>query len=195
MIQFLETIRLVNGVLQHIDLHQQRVNNTLRAYYNEKIDLSSIKIPYPYKEGVFKCRIVYDKKIQEIKFIPYTINIRKTVKLIINNNINYQYKYANRTELDSLLHNANTDDIIIIKNGFLTDSAYANIILQNSNGLFTPAHPLLYGTMRQYLLNKNFIISKDIHINNLSYFQYIYFINAMQPFGSQPPIYVKDIIL
>lgn len=37
MIQFLESIRLVDGVLQQLNLHQQRVNGTLATHYKTNI--------------------------------------------------------------------------------------------------------------------------------------------------------------
>ncbi|MDU2113138.1 MAG: aminotransferase class IV [Prevotella bivia] len=194
MIQFLESIRLVDGVLQQLDLHQQRVNGTLATHYKTNILLSSIEIPAAYREGIYKCRIVYDEKIQEVAFQPYTLKPRKCVKFVYANDIDYQYKYADRTLLNKLWHKANTDDIVIVKNGLLSDSAYANIILENDKGLFTPARPLLKGTMRQSLLNKNAIQAKDISIEQLPNYQYLHFINAMQPLGCQSPIKVKDIL-
>ena len=123
MIQFLESIRLVDGVLQQLDLHQQRVNGTLATHYKTNILLSSIEIPTAYREGIYKCRIVYDEKIQEVAFQPYTLKPRKCVKLVYANDIDYQYKYADRTLLNKLWHKANTDDIVIVKNGLLSNSA------------------------------------------------------------------------
>ncbi len=194
MIQFLETISLFDGVLQQLAYHQQRVDRTLRAHYGTKIDLSTIEIPPTYHKGRFKCRVIYDRKIQTIDIQPYILRPRKTVKIVASEDIDYQYKYADRTLLNTLWHSAQTDDIIILQKGLLTDSAYANIVLENDNGLFTPAHPLLYGTMRQYLLDEQMITTKDISIAHLSSYDYIHFINAMQPLGCQPPLPVKTLL-
>ena len=63
------------------------------------------------------------KKIQEVAFQPYTLKPRKCVKLVYANDIDYQYKYADRTLLNKLWHKANTDDFVIVKNGLLSNSA------------------------------------------------------------------------
>lgn len=195
MIQFLETIRLADGILQQLDLHQQRVDRTLKAHYGTRINLSCIKIPHACNKGVYKCRVVYDTEIREIDFQPYILRPRMIVKVVNGDDIDYPYKYADRTPINTLWHGAQADDVIILKNGLLTDSAYANIILQNDDGLFTPTRPLLCGTMRQRLLDEQAILTKDIDATQLSDYQYIHFVNAMQPLGCQPPMAVKDLVL
>lgn len=194
MIQFLETIRLADGILQQLDLHQQRVDRTLKAHYGTRINLSGIRIPHACHEGVFKCRVIYDTEIREIDFQPYILRPRKIVKVVNGDDIDYPYKYADRTPINTLWHGTQADDVIILKNGLITDSAYANIILQNGDGLFTPTRPLLCGTMRQRLLDEQAILTKDIGAAQLSDYQYIHFVNAMQPLGCQPPMAVKDLV-
>jgi 4-amino-4-deoxychorismate lyase len=44
------------------------------------------------------------------------------------------------------------DDIIIVRNGFVTDASYANLIFRKGDEWFTPATFLLAGTMRAFLL-------------------------------------------
>ena len=51
---------------------------------------------------------------------------------------------------------------LIVKDGYLTDTSIANIALYDGYTWFTPAHPLLRGTKRAELLNKQLIVEKDI---------------------------------
>ena len=71
------------------------------------------------------------------------------------------------------------DDIIFIKNGFVTDSLSANLVFENENGLFTPKTYLLAGTKRALLLEKGIIQEIDISKNDIAFYQKIRFINAM----------------
>ena len=71
------------------------------------------------------------------------------------------------------------DDILIVKNGLITDSSFCNIIFKNEEGLFTPLNPLLKGTKRQYLLDKNIIKEREIYLQNLNEYNEVILINAM----------------
>ena len=54
------------------------------------------------------------------------------------------------------------DDILIVKNGLLTDTSIANIALYDGNDWYTPLHPLLKGTKRAELLDKGVLKEKEI---------------------------------
>ena len=56
------------------------------------------------------------------------------------------------------------DDILIVKNGLLTDTSIANIALYDGNDWYTPLHPLLKGTKRAELLDKGVLKEKEIKI-------------------------------
>ena len=49
------------------------------------------------------------------------------------------------------------DDIIIVKNGLVTDSFYANLAFLKNGIWFTPETPLLLGVQRQFLLSQKTI--------------------------------------
>ena len=53
------------------------------------------------------------------------------------------------------------DDILIVKNGLLTDTSIANIALYDGNDWYTPLHPLLKGTKRAELLDKGVLKEKN----------------------------------
>ena len=83
--------------------------------------------------------------------------------------------------LNSLLkYKDGCDDILIIKNGLITDISFANICFYNGKNWYTPSTPLLKGTCREKLLKQNSIIEKEIGISDLDYFSHFTIINAMR---------------
>ncbi|WP_309546477.1 aminotransferase class IV [Hoylesella marshii] len=75
------------------------------------------------------------------------------------------------------------DDVLIVRNGLLTDTSYTNIALYDGYQWFTPATPLLEGTMRASLLDSGMLIEKDILLSDLPHYQYIALFNAMIDMG------------
>ena len=50
----------------------------------------------------------------------------------------YNYKWEDRSQLDALYaKRENVDDILIVKNGLITDTLYANIAFEKSGQWFT----------------------------------------------------------
>jgi 4-amino-4-deoxychorismate lyase len=92
-----------------------------------------------------------------------------------------------------LLKQTTADDILIVKNGFLTDTSYANVVLWDDNRWFTPDTPLLAGTKRQYLLDTKQIESRKLHPKDLQHFTHARLINAMLDLDSGPIIPIDQI--
>ena len=109
----------------------------------------------------------------------------------------FTYKSTNREELNSLYAQRETaDDILVVRNGYLTDTSISNIALYDGNTWFTPSCPLLKGTKRAELLDKHLIQEKEIlHTQLGSYFRIMLF-NAMIDWGQIViPIDEKHLIL
>ena len=51
---------------------------------------------------IFKCRITYAKHIEKIEFLPYQIPTISSLKLVINDEIDYSYKFSDRSQLNTL---------------------------------------------------------------------------------------------
>ena len=181
MYPFIETIRIENGQIQNIGYHTERFNRTRAAFWNDvtPIDLLQVLNP-PTIPGTQKCRILYRKDIEEITYASYQMRKVATLRLIHADNIDYTYKSADREELNTLFSKREeADDILIIRNGLLTDTSIANVALYDGSHWCTPAHPLLLGTKRAELLHKQFLIEKDIHIFQLGDYSQIMLFNAM----------------
>ena len=162
---------------------------------NKSIDLEDALTVYENcKTGIFKCRVEYDHNIHKIEFTPYNKREIKTLQLVFVDEINYQYKYSDRSCFDRLKKKTNTDDILIVKNGFIADTSFSNIIFFDGNKWFTPSTPLLEGTKRKELLEKRIILEQEIRPRDLKNFKKAMLINAMLDFDENTGIEMRNII-
>lgn len=154
-----------------------------------------IDIPTELSDKVFKCRVLYAEKIEKIEFQPYQIKPIKTLQIVHAELLSYDYKFADRHELEGLAqHKKTADDILIIKNGFVTDTSYANIVFFDGKHWVTPATPLLRGTKRSQLLQKQVIREEKIRVEDLKKYQFAKIINAMIELEESSEIKIADII-
>jgi len=192
-----ETIRLQNGVLQNLGYHNSRLNYSRKQLFDisEIINLQDlIQTPSCHRKGIFKCKVIYGLTLEEITIEPYEPRIIKSLRLIEDNSISYSYKYTDRDQLNELFtRKGDFDEILIVKNGFITDTSFSNIIFSDGNQWFTPLNPLLRGTMQSFLVEKNFISEKEIKIADLKQFTRARLINAMRPFDPGKDIPIEKI--
>ena len=175
----LETIKIEDGEVSNLSYHQARCDESRKALFHstDRLNISSL-IQAPPK-GLYRCRILYNKKIHSIEYIPYIPKEIHNLK-IIPSNITYNYKYANRKELNTLLQNQkDIDEIIIEKEGYLTDTTIANIAFYDGKTWFTPEKPLLKGTMRAKLLDEEFLHTKKIKKEEITHYTHVALMNAM----------------
>ena len=178
-----ESIKIEDGKWHNLFYHEQRMRRSWRMLWGEEFDFDleeSLKhLPIP-TSGTHKCKVIYDEKIQEIEWAEYKIKPVHSLKLVEHNRIDYSCKFVDRTLLNALLEKKEeADDILIVKQNKITDTSYANVLLLKKDKWFTPYQPLLKGTMRQNLLDRNKIIEEEISINDLGSFEKIKLINAM----------------
>lgn len=191
MSRFIESICILDGKIRNISFHQARMNRSRYKILgiDEEINLEQFIISNQIPEtGKFKCRIIYADKIESIELIPYKIRSINSVKLIENDEIEYQYKFLDRSSFEFLSDSVMEDEILIVKNGKITDTSYSNIIFFDGDNWITPSTFLLNGTMRQYLSNSNQVIEKDIYTNDLKSFISFKLINAMMDFEESPEL-------
>jgi len=175
----LETIKIEDGTINNLSYHQTRFNTSRKELFNirEEIDLASL-IQAP-KTGLYRCRIIYDKKVHTVEYIPYVPKEIKKLK-IVSSNIEYNYKYANREGLNTLRERERDfDEIIIEKEGYLTDITIANIAFYDGDKWVTPSQALLPGTMRAKLLDEGFLHKKEIRKEDLKNYSQIALMNSM----------------
>lgn len=197
MFQLLESIRIENRKLYHIERHNCRLNMARKMVFGieEPIDLNQvIQLPTNLLNLRYKCRVTTNGERIEIKITPYVQREIRSLMLVHANNIDYTYKSDQRYKLDqAFAQRGNCDDIIIIKNGYLTDAWAANIILYNGKTWHTPSSPLLKGIQREYLLQNGHIKEKKIHYSMLRKYKKVKLINALIDFERAPEIEISSI--
>ena len=183
-----ETIRVQDGEFRNLEYHTYRMNQSRRALFGcrDVVNLSTlILIPDAFAEGIFKCRVTYSEKVEKIEFEAYHARIIKTLRIIEDDSISYMHKYTDRNSLNELLAKRGMcDEILIIKNGLITDTSYSNILFYDGLQWITPATPLLPGTQRSFLIKSQKVVEKLIMPADLRFFEKARIINAMLPFES-----------
>lgn len=185
MCQFIETIRIENGKALNLGFHNYRFNKTRRDVFecNLPVNLADYIQPGEYTERT-QCRIEYQDEVEKVEYQPYTIRPVNNLRMVTSDGLDYTYKSGNRQKLDELFkQKGEADDILIIRDGFLTDTSIANIALWNGEQWETPEKPLLEGTMRASLLGKGLIVPAAIRPHDLSHYSLIRLFNAMISFG------------
>lgn len=181
MSQFIESIRIHNGVAENLAFHQKRVNKTLGQKTGEGLNLNELiqELQIP-ENGLFKWRLEYSKNIiKQNQLIPYAERTVKRIQLVEAPDLKYALKYSDRNSFRRLLIQSNADDIIITQNGYLTDASYSNLFFWDGQQWATPSTPLLNGTQREIILNKKLALEKQIHRNDLSNYTHFKRVNAM----------------
>lgn len=193
--KFIESLKLVGERFSNIELHQQRIDLTSKAFsINSKIELKDISIPNFNDDLVRKCRIIYSKDDFSVSFSEYKQRKIENLKVVFDDTIDYSYKFENRDRLNSLFEDrGGCSDIIIVKNGCLTDTSFSNIVLFDGDKYFTPSSFLLNGTMRQKLLMDKIIIEKEIKLEDIHSFKKLYLINALNSLEDSLSINVENI--
>jgi len=183
MCRLIETIELKNGILSGIIYHNKRLNASRSELFGIKKSLSiekEIVIPEVYKKGIFRCRVLYDKNIIKTEFFPIKERYFKSLKLVYDNKIDYHLKYDDRSSLNKLLAKKGTaDEVVIIKNGMVTDCSVGNLLFFDGHNWITPDTPLLKGTQRTFLLNKKSIRKGTIKEGDICKYHKVGIINAL----------------
>lgn len=189
MCRLLESLKITASGIKNLDFHNQRFNHARSALFGlkKKADLSHfIQLPPLKNSEIIKCRVIYQEEIIKIEYISYQRKDINTLKVVYDDDVNYEYKFEDRTHLTDLCHRkGECDDILIVKRGMITDFSYGNIIFYDGKQWVTPATPLLAGTMRASLIRSNRIIEKNITIRDLDQYKSFKLINAL--FGFDAP--------
>lgn len=176
--KYFETIKCEDYEVFNLEYHNNRVANTIA------INLNLQDYIYPLSDELLRCKLIYDESgVLEVDYFPYKKRDIKSFKLVFDDKIDYSKKALHREELDNLfLQKESADEIIIIKNGLVTDTSIANIAIFDGTNWLTPKEPLLKGTTRARLLENKEIFEKDISVEMLEKASKIALMNAMIDF-------------
>ncbi|MXN88850.1 aminotransferase class IV family protein [Pasteurella canis] len=186
-----ETIAIVNGEIQHLALHQQRYIDSLKQFYAKKAvnvhDFAQViqiqtALEQTQYAPLIRCRIDYNATELQVQYFAYQRKTYRTFQPVICDDIEYGLKYADRTPLAQLLQQkGDCDEIMIIKQGKVTDCTIGNLVFRRGKHWFTPDTPLLAGTQRTKLLAENKIQQCTILLEDIATFDEIRLINALNP--------------
>jgi len=173
--------------VQYIDWHNKRFNESRFELFgiNSELDLKSIiLVPKEFLAGEVKCRIIYQKTIELIEFELYAFGQIRSLKTIIHDEIQYNYKYYDRSSINDLYsQRGDKDDILIIKKGMVSDSSYSNLVFSDGKNFHTPSSPLLKGTKRAKYISEGKIAEKDLTVKDIRKYGEIHLINAFLDLG------------
>ncbi|KGQ31291.1 aminotransferase class IV family protein [Gallibacterium anatis] len=184
-----ETLCIENGQVQNLALHQQRYENSLREFYAgqpykifslAKILQKNTALWANLQSPIIRCRIDYNATQYHLQCFSYQRKTYQRFQPVICDDIDYHLKYSNRAIFNELLkQKGDCDEIIIVKQGKITDCTIGNLILRQGSQWFTPDSPLLIGTQRSKLLKERKIIERKILLSDLPLFEEIRLINAL----------------
>ena len=147
MYPFVETIRIEQGVAQNLEYHQQRLAATMAHFFQgAPIPVLAEKLQeqeWPV-DKTWKVHLEYDcNGILLMQSEEYHVRSIRSLKLISCDDIDYEYKSADRRKLAALTAmKGEADEVVIVRNGLLTDTSYSNIALFDGQHWVTPRLPL-----------------------------------------------------
>jgi len=184
---YFETIKCFDFEVFNLFYHKQRISRTIG------MNIQLEEYIYPPNDKLLKCKVIYDDSgILDIQYDQYNKKDISTFKLIYDDNIIYNKKYLNRDCIDKLKKNIIEDEIIIVKDGLITDTSIANIAILYNDIWITSKNPLLIGTSRNRYIDNNLIIPKDITVKMLKESKKIALLNAMIDFDILNNYTIKD---
>ncbi len=187
MCLLIETIKVSERRFLNLAFHNERMNSARRKLLGCKDSIGiaeSLNVPSNLGNDVFKCTVSYGQTIVKVEFKPYSIPKIKNLMIIRCDTIDYSFKYADRSELNNLFNLRGwCDEILIVKDGLITDTSFTNIIFNDGKKWVTPEKPLLKGTKRENLLKKGLIKEAAVSLEDLTKFNEACLINAMLEIG------------
>ena len=180
MCRFVEAVCMKNGMAEHLEYHQKRLEKTFAKFFpgKEVPELDDL-IPAMPDRKKYKWRIVYDGSDLESFVQEYEQRSFSTVH-VEPADFDYSYKYEDRSAIRNACAGKPADCCVLFsKDGWLTDSFFSNIALLKNGVWYTPAQPLLEGVRRSVLLDKGLLVTKNIRARDVSDYEKISLINAM----------------
>lgn len=195
MYHWIESIALKEGRLLNILRHQDRVDLTISSHQGKPISLKDTLARYDLpQKGYYKVRVLYGICGEsKVELSPYAIRHLKSFSLVEAADLSYTFKFLKREPLEVLKKGGISDEVIITKGGFITDTTFSNLVFKRDGEWFTPTTYLLCGTQRAKLLELGCIKETKISVDNLASFSHFKLINAMMSLDNSPT-YLIDLL-
>ncbi len=193
-----ESICVSDGRILREEAHRDRFRRSYLKKYRTQATydlLEAIELPGTLK-GTHKLRISYNRRRTLYTLEPYEPRQVNRLQLVTANDIRYELKSNDRRALNRLYNmRQNCDDVLICRNGHVTDTSYSNIAFLYKGRWFTPSDPLLEGTHRSVLLDRHWLEACPIRVSEVPDFEGFQLINAMMEFRPEYSIPITHIQL
>ena len=121
---FTEVIRVQDGEFCWPEPHAARMAATMEHFFGSGAGAClPAEVPEGMREGLVKCRVVYDESVRRVEFAPYRLRRIASVALVRADGLDYRYKYADRSTLEELRRGSGCDEVVLLQEGSLTDRA------------------------------------------------------------------------
>lgn len=182
---FIETLRIQDGHPCHLDDHAERMRRTAQHFGFTAPKLPhdiEARLPDDLHSGTVRCRVLYDYILREITFTPYRKRRIERLIAVDAGAMDYAFKYADRSPLARpQIPLAETDELLFVRDGCVTDTSYTNLILRRGDELVTPDTFLLDGTCRRRLLRTGRVRTARVRLSDLPAYDELLLVNAMMP--------------
>lgn len=169
-----ETIKILDFIAQNLSFHERRISYSLGGV-KAKFKLEEL-LNSPL-DGIVRAKVIYDThgNLIDIQYFSYKMREFSEFKLV-EVAFDYSKKFLDRSEIDAA--KGEFEEIIMIKNGFATDTSIANLAIFE-DGWITPKTPLLNGTTRARLLENGLLREENIDVKRLLNAKRFAIMNAM----------------
>jgi len=192
--KLLESLLIEDGEIFIFERHIERIKTSAK-YFNFKLNEENLReilenISKTHPTGKYKIRTLSDRlgkietEVKPIQNLIFPRKIKLADKPINSSNKFIFHKTTNRKVYNNLLSsNPDCDDVILWnENGEVTESAIANIVIENNGKKYTPPIEcgLLGGTFRDKLISDGEVKEKVIKKEDLFSVDKIYLINSVR---------------
>lgn len=187
----IETIPIVRSTTTLIPFHEERMLRSAHQLGLSPLRWSKVwsAVQKHLSEAgiadspqLFRCTIVYDNQVREVRTVPYSIRELSTLRLVdVPSDFDYHLKYADRSCFTPYGSQCCPhEEPLLVQGGLLTDTTYTNIVLEYPDGSYlTPEAPLLPGTRRAALIAEKKITPAPLTREDLQKCTRVHLINAM----------------
>ena len=199
MYPLFETLCIDNGHIRNAEWHRRRFETSYGSLYRHCPTyslLDNTHISSEYNTGIFRLRISYNESSTKTEIEPYiTKNITRLKVWAVASSFDYSLKYTDRSVINNLFsHRGCCDDVLIIKDGMVTDTSVCNIVFFDGQKWITSSTPLLCGTARARLLADGTIEERPVAESDIHKFEAFRLINALRHFDTVATTTTDNII-
>ena len=177
--KFFETIKIDSGKIFNLDYHQKRIDNTFSHFFPGRKAFVLKDFLHDNFQTLTRAKLVYNNENIEVFYFDYKPKIINTISFVDAEELRYDFKFYDRSEIELLSTSKKTDEILIFRNGLLCDSSIANVAILTDGVWLSPKNPLLFGTTLSRYSELGLIKFAEITKSMVIEAEKIAFLNAM----------------